>query len=71
MPIAIDGSRVPGTLTRMPCGGVPHFDNDSGYAYRCDTCFAVLGSVGQSNQCKELNKDYKGDAPSERHKLLR
>lgn len=71
MAIAIDGSRVPNTLQRMPCGGTPHFDHGSGYAYRCDTCFAVLGSIGQSNRCKEINKDYKGEEPVERNKLLR
>lgn len=55
MPKAFDGTVVPSTLEKMPCGGVPVFDADSGYAYRCDQCFAVIGSVGQPTQCKEIN----------------
>lgn len=54
MPRAFDGSIVPNTLPRMPCGGVPVFDQESGYAYRCDTCFAVIGSVSQPQRCKDL-----------------
>ena len=57
MPIAIDGSRVPLKLERMACGGTPMFDVDSGYAYRCDVCFAVIGSIGQSQNCKDINND--------------
>ena len=47
MPISFDGTQVPGSLPQMPCGGTPLFDVDSGYAYFCDTCFAILGSVSQ------------------------
>ena len=43
---------------RMPCGGVPHPDYGAGYGYRCDLCNAVIGSVGQSDKCKEANKNY-------------
>lgn len=56
MPKAFDGTLVPASLPKMPCGGTPHFDEASGYAYRCDVCFAVIGSVSQPNRCKELNK---------------
>lgn len=55
MPTAFDGTVVPATLEKMACGGTPVFDHDSGYAYRCDQCFAVIGSVGQPSQCTELN----------------
>lgn len=42
----------------MPCGGVPYPDYGAGYGYRCDLCNAVIGSVGQSDKCKEENKGY-------------
>ena len=48
---------VPAKLPPMPCGGTPLFDSDSGCAYRCDKCFAVIGSMGQPERCKEMNKD--------------
>jgi len=35
----------------LPCGSTAHFDGD--FSYRCDSCFAVVGSMGQSAQCKE------------------
>lgn len=53
---AFDGSQVPSKLNRMNCGGVPIFDHESGCSYRCDACFAVIGSSGQSQRCKDLNK---------------
>tara|TARA_R110002110_G_scaffold415850_1_gene657977 strand:- start:17382 stop:17573 length:192 start_codon:yes stop_codon:yes gene_type:complete len=55
MPIAIDGSRVPERLPEQNCGGTPWFDHGSGYAYRCDLCNAVIGSVGQPDDCKTTN----------------
>jgi len=57
MPIAIDGSKAPYKLDRMACGGVPLFDVDSGCAYRCSNCFAVIGSIGQSPTCVDMNND--------------
>lgn len=57
MAVAFDGTEVPVRLKRMPCGGIPMFDHDSGYAYRCDTCFAVIGSVSQPDECVEINKN--------------
>lgn len=54
---AFDGTNVPDVLPKMKCGGTPHFDHDSGYAYRCDTCWAVIGSVAQSKECVEENKE--------------
>ncbi len=53
---AFDGSLVPAVLERMNCGGLPVFDRESGMSYRCDKCFAVIGSVGQSDRCKEMNE---------------
>lgn len=47
------------TLPQMNCGGTPIFDSSSGISYRCDVCFAVIGSIGQPQSCVEINKkDY-------------
>lgn len=54
---SIHGELVPAKLPEMNCGGVPLFDSESGCAYRCDKCFAIIGSIGQSQLCKELNGD--------------
>ena len=54
---SIHGAMVEARLPTMPCGGTPLFDSAIGCAYRCDTCFAVIGSLGQSNRCKEINRD--------------
>lgn len=56
MTIAFDGTRVPERLPKMNCGGTPEFDHGSGYAYRCDLCGAVVGSMGQPRSCKEINE---------------
>lgn len=53
---AIDGTVVADALPTMACGGTPLFDVDSGISYRCDTCFAVIGSIGQPSSCVEMNK---------------
>lgn len=51
----IDGIRVPDTGKMLPCGGVPRFDPRSDtYSYRCDQCFAVVGSVGMPRDCAEM-----------------
>lgn len=42
----------------LPCGGVAFFDEDSGISYRCETCGAVVGSVGQPQHCKDEAKKY-------------
>jgi hypothetical protein len=36
------------------CGSTASFDVESGISYRCNECFAVLGSTGMPKQCKEL-----------------
>lgn len=57
MPISFDGTaRVPETLPRLPCGGLPRWDYASGYAYRCEDCGAIIGSIGQSDECNIINK---------------
>jgi hypothetical protein len=38
----------------LECGSVASFDHDSGISYRCNTCFAVVGSTGMPARCKEL-----------------
>jgi hypothetical protein len=42
-----------GKPVHLPCGGVAYFDPDSGISYRCETCFAVVGSIGMPRSCKE------------------
>ncbi len=41
----------------LPCGGVAHFDGD--FSYRCEDCFAVVGSIGQSDHCQEESAKWK------------
>ena len=36
------------------CGSVASFDTDSGISYRCNNCFATVGSIGMPKSCKEL-----------------
>lgn len=43
---AFDGSEVSPTPSKVPCGDTPIFDSSSGYTYRCEVCFAVIGSIG-------------------------
>jgi len=49
---SMHGDLVPLQLEALPCGGIPIFDFDSGCAYRCDTCFAIIGSIGMPTSCK-------------------
>jgi hypothetical protein len=44
----------------LPCGGTAYFDESSGISYRCETCYAVVGSIGQPESCK--NEADKWDA---------
>lgn len=48
----------------LPCGGTARFDRESStYSHRCDSCFAVVDSVGMPRQCKELlDKERKAHA---------
>lgn len=44
---AFDGSEASPTLPKVSSGGTPIFDSSSRYTYRCEVCFAVIGSIGQ------------------------
>lgn len=55
---AFDGSVVP-LYQYLPCGSRATFDHGSGYSYRCDDCWAVVGSIGQPQQCKDEADKYK------------
>ena len=54
---AFDGTYVLGKLPPMKCGGVPMWDYESECSYRCDSCFATIGSAGTPRSCVELNKE--------------
>ena len=46
-------------LMKLPCGGNAYLDPDSScHSYRCMDCFAVVGSIGQPQSCKEEAKKY-------------
>jgi len=51
---AFDGSLTDKYLDPLPCGGIPIFDQESGYAYRCEACGAVVGSLAMPTDCKDL-----------------
>ena len=42
----------------LPCGGTAYFDESNGISYRCDTCYAVVGSIAQPQSCKDEAKKY-------------
>ena len=42
----------------LPCGNRATFDTDSGISYRCDLCWAVVGSIGQPQACKDEAQKY-------------
>lgn len=53
----IDFNILPMLPLHLPCGGTARFDESSGISYRCEDCGAVVGSMGQSQSCKdEANK---------------
>ena len=41
----------------LPCGSRAWFDG--GFCYRCEDCFAVVGSVGQPDRCQAEAEKYK------------
>lgn len=43
----------------LPCGSMARWDVESEIGYRCESCFAMLGSVGQPNRCKEESDKWK------------
>lgn len=48
---------IPGSHLLLPCGSRAHYDGD--FSYRCEDCFAVVGSVGQPTQCQEEANKWK------------
>lgn len=58
MATAFDGSPTP-LYQYMPCGSRATFDDASGMSYRCDHCWAVIGSIGQPQQCKDEAEKYR------------
>ncbi len=49
-----DSRRLTAKYILAPCGNLASFDEDSGMSYRCNRCFAVVGSMGMPKECKEL-----------------
>ena len=44
-------------LIYLPCGSSARWDSESDMGYRCTSCFAIVGSIGQSDRChEEANK---------------
>lgn len=43
----------------LPCGGTAYWDESSGISYRCETCMAVIGSIGQPQHCKDEARKYR------------
>ena len=42
----------------MPCGSEAYWDSASDMGYRCQSCFAMIGSIGQPRECKEESEKY-------------
>lgn len=60
---AFDGSPV-SLYQYLPCGPRATFDHGSGHSYRCDNCGAVVGSIGQSQECKSEADKYSKVLPA-------
>lgn len=43
----------------IPCGSIARWDAESGMGYRCESCFAMLGSIRQPDHCKEQSQKWK------------
>lgn len=39
---------------KLLCGNYAYFDHRSGIGYRCETCMAMVGSIGMPRSCKTL-----------------
>lgn len=43
----------------LPCGSRAFYDVESSfYSFRCESCMAVVGSIGQPKSCKERMNQY-------------
>jgi len=51
-----EGNRVAQEYITAPCGNTAEFDEGSGYAYRCMSCGAVVGSIGMPEECADIVK---------------
>lgn len=45
---------IPLSPIRLLCGNTAEFDEDSGIGFRCERCFAIIGSIGMPRECKTL-----------------
>jgi hypothetical protein len=43
----------------LPCWNRAFWDFDSDMGYRCNSCYAMHGSVGQPRQCQEETEKWK------------
>lgn len=43
----------------LPCNSRARWDSESDMGYRCESCFAMVGSIGQPRQCVEESNKYK------------
>ena len=43
---------------KLPCGGTAYFEEDTSCSYRCTNCYAVIGSIAQSKECKDAAQMY-------------
>ena len=55
MTIPVDFSLMFGLdWMHLPCGSMAYYDEESTcHSYRCNSCDAVVGSVGMPKHCKE------------------
>lgn len=40
----------------LPCGAIGTFDFASGMGYRCTDCFAMWGSIGMPQHCRDIKE---------------
>jgi hypothetical protein len=45
-------------LIYLPCGSSARWDSESDMGYRCTSCFAMVGSIGQPKQCVDMSTEY-------------
>lgn len=43
----------------LPCGNRAFWDFDSGMGYRCNSCYAMHGSIGQPTHCQNETAKWK------------
>ena len=44
---------------RLPCNATAIWDSPSDMGYRCTTCYAMVGSIGQPRSCVDEADKYK------------